>query len=130
MFMRNFATVAAAATLSLSALTFAAGSANAAQDAGFDSLLASTAAAAVQADALTAERTERDAARTALSVARSLAAQGDTKGASAYLNFARAKLGLATTAPDDVVGLSASGDSTARTDAVHGNAIASHSSYR
>ncbi len=130
MFTQKFATAAVAATLSLSALTFAAGSANAAQDAGFDNLLASTSAAVAQADALTAERTERDAARNALSVARSLAAQGDTKGASAYLNFARGKLGLATTAPDDVVGLSASGDSSIRTDAIRGDAIASHSSYR
>lgn len=128
MVTQKFATVAVAAALSLSAATFAAGSANAAQDAGFDSLLASTAAA--QADSLTAERSERDAARTALSVARSLAAQGDIKGASAYLTYARAKLGLGSTAPDSVVGLSASGDSTVRTDAAGGNAIASHSSYR
>ncbi|AWB08420.1 hypothetical protein A6A40_25735 (plasmid) [Azospirillum humicireducens] len=123
MVTQKFATVAVAATLSLSALTFAAGSANAAQDAGFDSLLAST--AAVQADSPTAERSERDAARTALSVARSLAAQGDTKGASAYLAYARAKLGLGSTVQDSLVGLSASGDAAARTDA-----IASHSSYR
>ena len=130
MFTQKFATAAVAATLSLSALTFAAGSANAAQDAGFDNLLASTSAAVAQADAMTAERTERDAARTALSVARSLAAQGDAKGASAYLNFARAKLGLGSTVQDNVVGLSASGDSAVRSDAVRGNAIASHSSYR
>ncbi len=118
----KIATFAAAALLSVSALALTAGSASAAQDAGFDSLLASTAAA--QADA-SVERSDRDAARIALSVARSLAAQGDTQAATAYLNFARGKLGLGTTARDAAVGLSASGDAVGR-----GNDIASHDSYR
>ncbi|PWC32726.1 hypothetical protein [Azospirillum sp. TSO35-2] len=119
MFVRTIAAVA----LSVAAMT--AGSAIAAQSDSFDRLLADTTAATAQANAITAERTERDAARTALSVARSLAAQGDTESATAYLNFARGKLGLGTTGHDDVVGLSASGDVVGRSDA-----IASHSSYR
>lgn len=118
----KIATFAAAALLSVSALALTAGSASAAQDAGFDSLLASTSAA--QADA-SVERSDRDAARIALLVARSLAAQGDTQAATAYLNFARGKLGLGSTARDAAVGLSASGDAVG-----HDSDIASHSSYR
>lgn len=120
-----FARTLAAAVLSVSALALTAGSAAAAQNASFDALLAETTVAAAHADSLTAERTERDAANTSLSVARSLAAQGNTDAAAGYLNFARGKLGLGAVAPQGVVGMSASGDVIS-----HDDAIASHSSYR
>ncbi|MBP2302220.1 hypothetical protein [Azospirillum picis] len=114
--------IAAAAVLSVSALTLAAAPATATD---FNGLLAETSAAAASANAITAERTERDAARIALSVARSLAAQGDTEAAAGYLNFARGKLGLTTVARGELVGLSASGDTVGR-----GDAVAPHTSYR
>jgi len=92
MFVRTIAAAALSVAVLSSGAAFAA-------SAGFDALLADTRAAAVGVTASQADRSERDLANTYITMARSLAAQGEEAKALDLLNFARGKLGLAGLEP-------------------------------
>ncbi len=89
MFVRTIAAAALSVAVLASGSAFAAG-----ERGGFDALLAETKAAAITVSSVRAERSDRDLANSYITMAESLARQGDQAKALDFLNFARGKLGL------------------------------------